>query len=149
MAATTGIVAATIFANPTGADGIKWSTDTFKCALFNSSWTPDVTAALGYSSTNEISGTGYTAGGKALTSITITRNGSGFRMVADPVVWSSSALSGVAYAAVYSDTATSPVADPIVAIFKLSSTGENGGGNFTMSWLASPAANTVIDIPAV
>lgn len=145
MAATTGMVAASIFQNDAG---ISWSTDTFKCALFNSSWTPTVTSPLGYSSTNEVSGTGYTAGGKALTGVTITRNGSGFRMQADDVAWTSATLSDVAYAAVYSDTVTTPTADPIVAIFALSAVGENASGTFTVAFPDSPAAGTVIDIPA-
>ena len=47
-----------------------FSTDTFKIALYTSSATlgPDTTV---YSSTNEVSGTGYTAPGQALTSVTV------------------------------------------------------------------------------
>ena len=47
-----------------------FSTDTFKIALYTSSATlgPDTTI---YSSTNEVSGTGYTAPGQVLTSVTV------------------------------------------------------------------------------
>lgn len=145
-APTTGLVAATIFADSIDID---WDGDTWKCALYDSDWEPTLTSALGYSSTDEIVATGYTAGGATLTGVTITRNASRFRMVANDVSWSSSTFSDVAYAAVYSATATAPVADPIVAIFVLPSIGENGGGDFTVAFPDSPAAGTVIDIPAV
>jgi hypothetical protein len=47
-----------------------FSTDTFRIALYTSSATlgPDTTV---YSSTNEVSGTGYTAPGQVLTSVTV------------------------------------------------------------------------------
>jgi hypothetical protein len=50
-------------------------TDTVKLALYTSNATLDENTTV-YSSTNEISGTGYSAGGKVLTGVTInTSNG--------------------------------------------------------------------------
>lgn len=141
---TTGLVIPTVFAD---GHNIDWDGDTWKCALFNSSWSPSLTSALGYSTTNECSGTGYTAGGKALTGVSITRTGGQFLFTADDVEWTASTLTDVAAAAVYSDTATSPVADPIVAVFQLAVSGANSGGTFTVKWPDSPATNTVIHIP--
>lgn len=45
------------------------STDTIKCALYTSSAT-NGPATTAYSATNEVSGTGYTAGGNTLTGFT-------------------------------------------------------------------------------
>ena len=50
------------------------ATDTLKCALYtaNANLNADTTV---YSSTNEVSGTGYTAGGVTLTGVTINSSG--------------------------------------------------------------------------
>jgi len=48
-----------------------FSTDTFKIALYTSSATLGPTTTI-YAATNEVSGTGYTATGLILTSITVT-----------------------------------------------------------------------------
>ena len=53
---------------------ISWLTGTIKAALFGSGYTPatDLTEPFFSSITGEISGTGYTAGGQALTSLSAT-----------------------------------------------------------------------------
>jgi hypothetical protein len=58
--------------------------DTFKAALYLTSATVDA-ATTAYSSTNEVTGTGYTAGGVAVTNATA------------PLATNSSATAGVAY----------------------------------------------------
>jgi hypothetical protein len=51
-------------------------TDTLKCMLTTSTYTPDQDAHQYKSSvTNEVSATGYTAAGQALTSVTVTYTG--------------------------------------------------------------------------
>lgn len=50
-------------------EGVHASGDTYKIALFTDSATLDKTTTA-YSSTNEVSGTGYDAGGKSLTGFT-------------------------------------------------------------------------------
>jgi hypothetical protein len=47
------------------------ATDTIKMALYNGNANLDQTTTA-YTSTNEITGTGYTAGGKAMTGVTIS-----------------------------------------------------------------------------
>lgn len=134
---TSGIFAANVF----GDYAIDWSNDTFKMALFDSSWDPTLTSGLAYSSTNEVTGTGYTAGGKT---VPLTINTSGqFLVTASDVVWSASTLSDVAFAALYDDT----VSDLIVAIWVLAIAGANSGGNFTLNFPDSPATGTVIHVP--
>lgn len=136
----TGFVAANLFAD---SNNIDWDGDTFKCALYTSAWSPDLSSAIGYSATNEVSGTGYTAGGIALTSVVITRNTTGFKMAAADIVFTGATLTDVAAAAVYSDTATAPVSKPLVAVFKLSESGANNGGTFTLTL----SGGAVINIP--
>jgi len=67
------------------------STDTLKIALYtgNASLNADTTA---YSSSNETSGTGYTAGGKTLTGITIQTSGTTVYINFDNAVWSPAAF---------------------------------------------------------
>ena len=83
------------------------SGDTFKCALFTS------TAALSasttaYSSTNEITGTGYTAGGVTLTCATPAVNSGVASADFDDAVWnnggSGATFSGVRYALIYNSS---------------------------------------------
>lgn len=85
--------------------------DTLKLALFDSSATPSA-ATTAYSTTNEVSGTGYTAGGAtlALTSgyPTLASNGTGREFRFDDVEWASSSLTarwGLIYNASKSDRA--------------------------------------------
>lgn len=71
-------------------EGHQMATDTIKLALFTSS------ASLGagttaYSTSNEVSGTGYTAGGVTLTSTTVSTSGTtAFFDAADPEFTSAS-----------------------------------------------------------
>lgn len=52
---------------------VDWNTDTIKCQLHTSTYAPNYnTHAYQSDLTNEITGTGYTAGGKTLTGCTIT-----------------------------------------------------------------------------
>jgi len=53
---------------------IDFENDTFKLALVTSSYTPDRDTHDNFDDiTNEVSGTGYTAGGAALANLTVTR----------------------------------------------------------------------------
>ncbi|MEV0586314.1 hypothetical protein [Nonomuraea sp. NPDC050310] len=68
-----------------------------KVALYTSSKTQDYNADSAYSSTNEITGTGYASGGKAITGTALSLPGAGvLRYSSDAVSWPSSTLTGVA-----------------------------------------------------
>jgi hypothetical protein len=63
---------------------IDWDTDTIKAILVTSTYTPDLDAhAFRSDITNEVSGTGYTAGGTALVSKTVTQDNTNDRAVFD------------------------------------------------------------------
>lgn len=68
-------VSANIYANAFDQafqGNIKWPSDTLKMLLLSSSYTPNLTSHIHYSdvSADEITGTGYTAGGAALSTVT-------------------------------------------------------------------------------
>jgi hypothetical protein len=81
----------TSFKNDILIGGQDLATDTLKLALYtgNASLNADTTA---YSASNETSGTGYTAGGKTLTGITIQTSGSTVYINFDNAVWNPAAF---------------------------------------------------------
>lgn len=85
-----------------GVNNIKLSTDTFKLMLVTSAYTFSFAHAKRSDITNEVTGTGYTAGGVTLGSVTWTSDGTNHRSVfdfADPS-WANSTITargGVIY----------------------------------------------------
>lgn len=91
-------------------------TDTLKCMLVTSSYTPDQDAhEYADDVTNEVTGTGYTAGGATLASKTITQDNDNDVVVfdfADPA-WTDSSITARG-AVIYKDTGT-PSTSPLIA----------------------------------
>ncbi len=72
-------------------EGVHSSTDTYKIALYTSSATLSASTTA-YSSTNEVSGTGYDAGGKTLTGyVSGLSSGTAYITFDDPS-WTSSTI---------------------------------------------------------
>lgn len=65
--------------------------DTFKIALYTNSATLDASTTA-YSATNEVSGTGYTAGGLALTCVDPTSSGTTAFLDFNDATWSASTI---------------------------------------------------------
>lgn len=65
--------------------------DTIKCALFTSSATLNADTTV-YSTSNEVSGTGYTAGGVTLTNVSVTTVSGGTYLDADDAIWDNSTI---------------------------------------------------------
>lgn len=65
--------------------------DVFKIALYTSSATLNATTTA-YSATNEVSGTGYSAGGATLTNVTPTTSGTTAILDFEDVSWSSATI---------------------------------------------------------
>lgn len=81
--------------------------DTHKLALYSNSLTPNYSATTPqYSSTNEITGTGYTAGGKVVTGTALTTSSGLSVWDGDNVQWDNSTLSGVRGGNIYADALT-------------------------------------------
>ena len=72
-------------------EGVHASTDTYKIALFTSSATLSASTTA-YSTSNEVSGTGYNAGGKTLTGYVSGLSGSTAYITFDDPSWSNSTI---------------------------------------------------------
>jgi hypothetical protein len=115
---------------------------TVKVALLNNSHSFN-TDHDGWSavSANEVSGTGYTAGGQALANKTVTVDDTDDEGVfdADNVTWGSSTITAY-HAVIYDDTPTSP-ADPLIASIDFGGAQTSTSGNFTIAWAAEGIIN--------
>ena len=122
--------------------GIDLDTDTIKVMLTTSAYTPDQDAHEFKSSvTNEVSGTGYSAGGQALANKSVTADNTDNEGVfdADDVTWSTSTITA-RYAVIYKDTG-SAATSPIIAIIDFGSDKVSSAGNFTIAWAAEGILN--------
>ena len=114
--------------------------DTFKIALYTSSATMSA-ATTAYSTTNEISGTGYTAGGNTLTRVDPSSSGTtGFTDFAD-TTWSTATITARG-ALIYNDTDS----DKAVAVLDFGADKTASGGDFTITFPAADASNAIIRI---
>lgn len=114
-------------------DGLIVSTDTFKCALVTG-YTPSQTAHTRWSdvSANEISGTGYTAGGNTVVP-TFTKDTTNHRItiVFPTTTWTTSTLSATR-AVCYKSTGTASTS-PLVFQNDFGSTVTTTAGTFTLN----------------
>jgi hypothetical protein len=119
---------------------IDWDTDTIKVALLTNSYTPDQDAHNYYDDVvaNEVTGTGYTAGGNTLANKTNTYN-SGTNVIvldADDTTWSSSTITA-RYAVVYDATPATNATKPLIGYVDFGSDQSSSSGNFTITWDAT------------
>ena len=126
----------------TGTQNFTPSTgNTFKMALYTSSATlgPSTTA---YTTTNEISGAGYTAGGNTLTvSVAPTSSGTTAYLSFADTTWTNATFT-CRGALIYNSTNSNKA----VAVFDFGSDKSVVGGSFTVSFPTADATNAVIRI---
>jgi hypothetical protein len=114
--------------------------DTFKIALYTSSASLGA-ATTAYSTTNEISGTGYTAGGNTLTRVDPSSSGTtGFTDFAN-TTWSSATITARG-ALIYNDTDS----DKAVAVLDFGADKTSTAGDFTIQFPVADATNSIIRI---
>lgn len=110
-------------------------TDTIKVALVTG-YTPDIDVHDDWAdvSANEESGTGYTAGGETLGSVTVTQDDTNDRGVFDgaDVTWTGLDVGTPSHAIMYDDTHAS---DLLIAYWEV--TTASNGGDYTLQWNAS------------
>lgn len=114
---------------------------TFKLAMYdnNASFTAATTA---YTATNEVSGTGYSAGGGALTRVDPTTSGTtAFTDFADLTF--STATVTARGALIYNDSAAG---DPSVVVLDFGSDKTSTAGDFTIVFPTADASNAIIRI---
>lgn len=91
--------------------GINFEVDDIKVAILNTSYTPNVDTDINFDdvNTNEISSSGYTAGGKSLTGLSVYQDDINDRAYIEDmadVVWTSLTASNVRYLVFYKNKGT-------------------------------------------
>jgi hypothetical protein len=115
--------------------------DTFKIALYTNSASFNA-ATTAYTTSNEVTGTNYTAGGNTLTRVDPTSSGTtAFTDFAD-TTWASSTITARG-AMIYNDTAAG---NPAVVILDFGSDKTSTNGDFTVVFPAADASNAIIRI---
>ena len=126
---------------------MDFSSDTsqsFKIALYTSSATLSA-ATTAYSTTNEVSGTGYTAGGESLTIATNpTDGGSGTTAFLDfsDVTWSTATITARG-ALIYRNSGSG---NPAVAVLDFGADKTSTGGNFVVQFPSATNSAAIIRI---
>lgn len=114
--------------------------NTFKIALYTSSATLGATTTA-YSATNEVSGTGYTAGGNTLTNVTPTTSGTTAYTDFADTTWASSTITANG-ALIYNANASN--ASTVVLAFGSDKSSSNG--DFTIVFPTANATDAIIRI---
>lgn len=113
--------------------------DTVKVALVGSGWTPNQDTMDYFDDvTNQVTGTGYTAGGATLTGVTwsYTAGTNTWKFDAADVSWPSSTVTA-RYAVIYVDTAGAASADPLIAYVDFGADVSSTAGTFSIVWDAA------------
>lgn len=126
------------FLSSLGNKEVDLDSDTLKVMLCTSSYTPDQDADQYKSAvTNEITGTGYTAGGATLGSVTVTYTGASNKYVLDAAdtSWSTSTLTA-RYAVVYDSSPGSDATRPLICYVDFGADVSTTAGTFQITWAA-------------
>ena len=111
---------------------VDYDTDTIKVVLLTSAYTPAKTHKKRSDLTNEVTGTGYTAGGATAT-ITVTQDDANSRvdMSLGSASWPSSTITA-RYAAYYKSRGGAATADELIAINDFGSDITSSGATFSL-----------------
>ncbi len=125
---------------------IDFNSDTIKVMLCTSSYTPDQDAH-NYKDdvTNEVSGTGYSAGGATIASPSITYTGASntLKLDGDNVTWSTSTITA-RYAVIYDDTPATDATKPLIAYIDFGADVSTTSGDFSITFDAAGIATVVV-----
>ena len=125
-----------------GVHNFTSASDQFKLALYDNSAT-FTAATTAYTSTNEISGTNYTAKGNFLTSVTpVASSTTALADFADEV-FSTVTISAVRGALIFNEAASG---DPTVAVLDFGADKAASSGDFTIVFPTADASNAIIRI---
>ena len=115
--------------------------NTFKLALYTNSASFDASTTA-YTATNEVAGTGYSAGGGTLTNVTPTTSGTTALTDFADLTFSSATITARG-ALIYNDTAAG---DPSVVVLDFGADKTSTAGDFTIVFPTADASNAVIRI---
>jgi hypothetical protein len=127
------------FLRDIGNGSIDLDTDTFKVMLTTSTYTENKDTHTKRSDiTNEITGTGYTAGGATLASVTWTVDNTNDRVTFDAAdsSWTTATITA-RKAVIYKSRGGAASADELVAVFDFASDFTSTAGTFTLQWNAA------------
>lgn len=121
---------------------IDYDTDALKLMLCTSSYTPSQHSHRYKSDiTNEVSGTGYTAGGKAITGASMSNSSGTVTFDADDVSWTATTLIGgnaPRYAILYDSSPGSDATRPLIMYVNFGDDSyAPNGGTLTVTWNAA------------
>lgn len=126
---------------------IDFDTDAIKIILLTDSYTFDQdTHQYKSSLTNEVTGTGYTAGGQALTSVSVAYDTATNTIkldAADPS-WPSSTIAGVKKAAIYDSTPGTDGSRPLIAYLESDTTLSTNSGTLSITFDAAGIATMTV-----
>jgi hypothetical protein len=94
-------------------------TDTFKIMLLTASYAPDIDAHVTRDDlTDEIVGAGYTAGGQALSGVSLTVDNSNNRAIWDATdpAWTTATITDARYAVIYQSNGGAASGDPLTLL---------------------------------
>lgn len=118
---------------------VDCDTDTLKVMLVTSSYTPDQDAhAFRSDVTNEVSGTGYTTGGAALTNKSVTQDNTNNKayLDADDLVWTTATITARG-AVIYKARGGAATADELLCYIDFTTDKTSTAANFTIQWAAT------------
>jgi hypothetical protein len=118
---------------------------TFKIALYTSSASLDA-ATTNYTTSNEVVGTGYTAGGIALTNVDPTTSGTTAFIDFADATWSNATITA-AGALIYNTTTDGGTGTTnAVAVISFGGDKSSTNGDFTVVFPAADASNAIVRI---
>ena len=118
--------------------------NTFKIALYTSSATL-AASTTAYATTNEVSGTGYTAGGNTLTNVDPTTSGTTALTDFADTTWSSASITARG-ALIYNSSTTAGSANRAVCALDFGADKTSTSGDFVIQFPAADASNAIIRI---
>ena len=118
------------------------ASNVFKLALYTNSATFNA-ATTAYTSSNEVTGTNYTAKGQFVTTVTPVASGTTALVDMADEVFSNVTISSVRGALIYNEAATG---DPSVCVLDFGADKGASSGDFTIVFPAADASNAIIRI---
>ena len=118
--------------------------NTFKIALYTSSATL-AASTTAYATTNEVSGTNYTAGGNTLTNVDPSASGTTALTDFADTTWSTATITANG-ALIYNSSTTAGSANRAVVVLAFGGDKTSTAGDFTVSFPAADASNAIIRI---
>lgn len=115
-------------------------TDAIKIALFTSSATLGASTTA-YATTDEVVGTGYTAGGNTLTGAAVTLDGTTAIVDFNDTTWSSATITARG-ALIYNSSKSNKA----IAVLDFGTDKSASNGNFTINFPAAAAGSAIIQV---